>query len=94
MHTGVSLDDDLSRFQIIVKLPFLSLGDRRVKRKSEIDPDWYLNKMWLTVIQAAGRSTRNEKDESVTYILDKSTPYFLNKWRSNLPKDFLSRLDE
>jgi Rad3-related DNA helicase len=50
MHTGVDLYDDLSRFQIIVKLPFLSLGDGRIKIKSDLDGDWYINQMFLTGI--------------------------------------------
>jgi hypothetical protein len=35
LTTGIDLKDDLSRFQIIVKLPFMSLSDPRVKKKIE-----------------------------------------------------------
>ena len=31
---GIDLVDDLSRFQIIVKVPYASLGDKHVKKKS------------------------------------------------------------
>ncbi len=92
MHTGVDLYDDLSRWQIIVKLPFLSLGDPRIKLKSNLNSSWYRNKMWCDVMQASGRSTRSEEDYSTTYILDSSLLYFLQKDINNLPDWFLERL--
>jgi ATP-dependent DNA helicase DinG len=33
LHTGLDLKDDLSRFQIIVKLPYPDLGDRWINEK-------------------------------------------------------------
>jgi len=92
LNTGTDLKDDLSRFQIIVKMPFLSLADKRVKKKSEIDNNWYICDMLRTLIQASGRSTRSEEDYSVTYVLDSSFPYWINKYRSWLPKQFLERI--
>ncbi len=91
MMEGVDLYDDLSMFQIILKMPWASLGDPRVKRKSELDPDWYTNQVWLHIMQACGRSTRSEADSSVTYILDKSYPFFYDKWKHRLPNWFKAR---
>jgi Rad3-related DNA helicase len=92
MHTGVDLYDDLSRFQIIVKLPFLSLGDTRVKMKSDLDSDWYLNQMFLTLLQSSGRSIRSEKDWADTYILDSSFKYFYDRYKKQLPTWFKNRV--
>jgi Rad3-related DNA helicase len=92
MHTGVDLYDDLSRFQIIVKLPFLSLGDGRIKIKSDLDGDWYINQMFLTVLQSSGRSIRSENDWAETYILDASFKYFFDRYKKNLPKWFKDRV--
>ena len=92
MMEGVDLVDDLSLFQVILKMPWASLADPRVKRKSELDPDWYTNKVWVHVMQASGRSTRHEEDESITYILDASFPFFYDKWKHRLPKWFKARL--
>lgn len=92
MMEGVDLYDDLSEFQIIVKLPWSSLGDVRIKTKSQLDPDWYANAMWLNILQASGRSTRHEKDTSVTYILDEKFVYFYNQWKHKLPGWFKKRL--
>ena len=66
---GVDLKDDLSRWQIVVKLPFASLGDIRVKTKAK-QGNWYQNDMLMKLVQACGRSTRSEADWSRTYILD------------------------
>jgi len=92
MMEGVDLYDDLSVFQIILKFPWASLMDPLVKKKSEIDREWYVNKTWVHIMQASGRSTRHESDESVTYLLDASFPYFYSQWKHNLPKWFTDRL--
>lgn len=92
MMEGVDLVDDLSRFQVIVKLPWPYLGDLRVRAKSKLDDEWYANKMWVAVMQAAGRSTRHVNDSSVTYILDKKFEHFYRLWERKLPDWFKSRL--
>lgn len=92
MGTGISLDDELARFQIIIKLPFLSLGDPRVKRKMQISNSWYRNKMWQEVMQMSGRATRSDDDYCITYILDESMEYFYQMDRKRLPNWFKDRL--
>lgn len=92
MMTGVDLKDDLSAFQIIVKMPWGNLGDARIKRKQTIDSDWYANNCWRNLIQACGRSTRHDKDTSVTYVLDANFNFFYSKWERNLPGHFIKRL--
>ncbi len=67
---GIDLKDDLARFNIIMKMPFLSLGDPLVKRKAEEFPEWYALQAALALIQAIGRSVRSPSDWAVTYILD------------------------
>ena len=92
LSTGTDLKDDLSRFQIIVKMPFMSLADKRVKQKSEINSDWYVCEMLRTLIQASGRSTRSENDYAITYILDSSFSYWINQYQAWLPESFLKRI--
>ncbi len=92
MMEGVDLHDDLSKFQVIIKLPWPNLGDLRVKVKSDLDGNWYKNKMWLSVLQASGRSTRHENDSSVTYILDAKFKYFYDEWKRFLPAWFKDRV--
>lgn len=94
LNEGVDLKDDLSRFQIIVKVPFLSLSDSRTKAKRDLDTKWYLAETFKKFVQQCGRSTRNSKDFSITYVLDNKFLYWFgvakkNKWFS---KNFISRI--
>lgn len=92
MTTGVDLKDDLARWQIVVKMPFGSLTDERIKKKSEIDPDWYACEALKTLVQACGRSTRSDEDYSTTYILDSSFKFFVKKYQKWLSTYFLNRI--
>lgn len=92
LTTGADLKDDLSRFQIIVKLPWPSLADKRVQKKIELNENWYAAEMFRTLVQACGRSTRSEDDWSVTYVLDSSFFYWVNKFRKWFSKQFLKRI--
>ncbi len=91
LDTGVSLDDDLGRFQIIVKAPFLPLGSKRIKKMFDKNPNYYSMKMLDTLIQMCGRCTRSKKDYSVTYILDGTIVKAIVNNKNNLPKYFLDR---
>ena len=90
--TGTDLHDDLSRFQIIMKLPFLSLADPRVKKKANMNNDWYNIEMLRALIQSCGRSTRSEDDYSDTYILDASFLTYIKRYQRLLPQSFLQRI--
>ena len=89
---GVDLKDELARFQILVKLPFLPLSSKRIKKLFEQDSAWYENKMLNAVVQAAGRATRSKDDHSVTYILDATFVNVITRTKSKLPKYFLDRI--
>lgn len=89
---GLDLKGDLGKWQIIVKLPYPSLANKRVKMLFDKDPDWYKMKMFITLIQAAGRCTRTKEDESVTYILDGLSGKVIVQNKDILPKHFLARI--
>lgn len=91
---GADLYDDLSRFQIVVKMPFLSLGDKRVALKSKLYPEWYTAQTWMRLIQACGRSIRSETDTADTYILDKAFAWQFQQALNSriLPKQFVRRI--
>lgn len=91
MHTGVDLRGDLSRFQIMTKLPWPSLGDPRIAKKAE-DRRWYANEMVKKLVQASGRSTRDFDDHSVTYILDAGFTTAWRQWHSIMPDWFKERV--
>jgi Rad3-related DNA helicase len=72
IYEGIDLSGDLSRFQIMVKAPFPSLGDKRLKyimdNYSSIFEILTIQKM----VQGCGRSVRSKDDYAVTYILDQN----------------------
>ncbi len=69
---GVSFDNELSRFQIIAKVPYPSLGSQKNKLRQKNNPDWYAWKTCCSLIQMAGRSCRSNIDYADTIIIDSS----------------------
>jgi len=70
MTEGVDLKDELSRFQIICKIPFPYLGDPIIRKKME-KWSWYYNyETIISFVQSLGRSIRNQSDFADSYILD------------------------
>lgn len=88
---GIDLKDDLARFQIIVKLPYLPLSSKRIKKLFDHDKGWYIDKMLNSLIQACGRATRSKNDYSTTYILDGNIVDVIKKYKEKLPKYFIDR---
>jgi Rad3-related DNA helicase len=86
LSEGIDLKDDLSRFQIICKMPYPYLGDKLVKKRMNKNKHWYPYQTAKTIVQSVGRSIRNETDHAVTYILDENWDYFY-KQNSNLFPD-------
>ena len=92
LHTGLDLKEDLSRFQIITKVPYPNKSDRWINAKRNKVPDWYYWQTGLKLIQAYGRSVRSKDDWARTYILDSAFEYFLRKNREILPGWFLNAI--
>lgn len=88
LHLGVDLKDDFSRFQIIVKVPYPDLTDKRIGKMKERDPKWYTWNTVLRLVQAYGRSVRSREDYATTYILDSSISYLLKNAQDLVPKWF------
>lgn len=92
MTHGVDLKGDLGRFQVIAKIPYLSLQSKRIKLLSKRDFRWYSNRMLSNLIQACGRCTRSDTDEVETYIVDGAIDKALKMNKSKIPKYFLERI--
>ena len=94
LYQGVDLKDDLARFQVIVKVPYSDLSDKRTQVKMQRERGWYDWQTALRLVQTYGRSVRSETDHAVTYILDSNFPSFVNSHRELFPKYFLDALSE
>lgn len=88
MMEGVDLADDASRFQVLCKVPFPYLGDKVIKKRKARDNRWYPFQTVKSIIQAFGRSIRNENDHATSYILDSDWDYFYKCNRELFPEDF------
>jgi ATP-dependent DNA helicase DinG len=88
LYLGVDLKDNLSRFQIIVKVPYADLTDRKISVMKQRDPNWYTWNAILKLVQAYGRSIRSKEDFANTYILDSSITFLLKQAKEMSPKWF------
>jgi ATP-dependent DNA helicase DinG len=88
LHLGVDLKDDLSRFQVIVKVPYPDLTDKKIAAKKDRDPKWYTWNTVLRLVQAYGRSIRSSDDYATTYVLDSSVSYLLKNAHDLMPQWF------
>ena len=91
MSRGVSLDDEMGRFQVICKAPFLPLGSKRIARMFKESPKRYTMKCLDTLIQMSGRCTRSVDDHSITYIIDGTAVNAILRASRTLPKHFTNR---
>lgn len=94
MQEGVDLKDDLSRFQIICKIPYPYLGDKIVKKRMHRWPWWYPLQTTKTIVQSLGRSIRSQNDHAVSYILDADWNRFYNSNIELFPEGFRKSLSK
>jgi Rad3-related DNA helicase len=95
MHEGLDLVGDLSRVQIICKVPWPNFYDnKQLARRVELDRRYLV---WLTalkLIQSSGRSVRSETDWAHTYVLDGAFESFIKDAGSMIPKWFLEAIQD
>ena len=86
IYEGLDFADDLSRYQIIVKCPYPSLGEKRMAHIADKYPEVYKIMTLMKIVQGIGRSVRNKDDFAVTFILDQNAEFLfkspLNVWRN------------
>jgi len=92
LHLGLDLKDDLSRFQIITKVPYPSLGDRWIDEKRKRSEQWYSWQTGLRLAQAYGRSVRSKDDWAATYVLDANFAYFITRNKTIMPQWFIDAI--
>jgi ATP-dependent DNA helicase DinG len=92
MTQGVDLRDELCRFSILTKVPWLPTNDPVVKARMDLHREWYTYKTAMTVVQAPGRGVRSMEDYAVTYLVDPGFARFFNMAKGHLPKWFQESL--
>ena len=90
MHEGIDLKDDLSRFQIVCKVPFPNFYEnKQLAARKEADPAFYDWLVALKTCQCTGRSIRSKDDWAHTYIIDESFRWWYQRNKNMLPKWFI-----
>lgn len=92
IEEGVDLKGNLSRWQIIAKVPYGYLGDPLVKLRSERYPSSYARTAILRIVQACGRSVRGIDDWAHSYILDSGFESLLTRNSELFPEWFKEAL--
>lgn len=86
IYEGLDFADDYSRYQIIVKAPYPSLGEKRMKHIAEKYPEVYRIITLKKIVQGIGRSCRNSEDWCLTFVLDANIEQLfnsrLNVWKN------------
>lgn len=86
IYEGLDFPGDESRYQILVKCPYASLGDKRIEHIAHNYPDIYKILALKKMIQGLGRSVRNKDDYAISFILDQNAEQLfkspLNVWRN------------
>lgn len=93
---GIDLAGDVSRYQVICKMPFGSLGDRRIEHIRNMYPEIFTLLALQKVVQGAGRSVRSMTDYATTYCLDshikRSWQSYQNEWKDEFSTSYMSEL--
>jgi len=69
-YANQGYDNEHIRFVIIVKLPFLSLGDTKVRLRMNQSEEWYQTYTVRMLLQMYGRAMRSKDDWGHVYIID------------------------
>lgn len=88
LYEGIDLPGDLGRWQVVAKVPWLSLADPAVKYKADSDRGWYDWETLKVIIQASGRVCRTPQDHGLTYIVDGSIIPLYERNKKQLPEWF------
>jgi Rad3-related DNA helicase len=88
MIEGISLDDELARFQIILKINYPNLTSAKIKARQKMKPEWYNWRACVSTVQATGRGVRSDEDYCDTFILDSNFSDLLKYNSHILPRYF------
>ena len=86
---------DVCTAQVLFKVPYPDIGDRRVARRLEKhDWQWYNLETLKTVVQAYGRAVRSPEDIARFYVIDLSFLDLIRKGKKYLPEWFSEALPD
>jgi Rad3-related DNA helicase len=94
LYQGIDLKDDLSRFQVFLKIPYPSLASKINKMRMEKRRGWYEMMTIIDLIQGYGRSIRSDTDYADTLIFDSCLSDILVKAEHMIPSYYKSAIQK
>ncbi len=92
LDEGHDFNNDLCRFIVIPKIPFLDLSDDEVKKKKQkMGSAWYDGQAAMRLVQLVGRGMRHKNDFCKSYVFDKNL-LRLTRNPDLFPKDVLDSI--
>lgn len=86
---------DLCEAQVLFKVPYMYIKDRRVERRLEKrEWRWYRLEALKQVIQSYGRAVRSPEDKAKFYVIDEAFIDLLKNTRRDMPPWFTEALPE
>ena len=83
---GVDFKGDRARFQMILRVPYPSIGDKFIKSMMQDNFSWYNRRALIVFGQQIGRINRSDEDHGVTILVDSRFPKFVSSNKKRLPK--------
>lgn len=78
---------EICEAQVLFKVPFLDIKDKRVARRLEKrNWSWYYNETLKTTIQAYGRAVRTPEDIARFYVIDLSFVDLVRRCKKDVPR--------
>jgi Rad3-related DNA helicase len=94
MEEALDLHDDLCRWQVLCKAPYLNTSDSRVQHRLDAGAwDWYNRMALRRIIQACGRVVRSADDHGATYLADASIGGLFERSQQVMPAWFRDQVD-
>ena len=78
---GIDLPGDECRVNIIAKVPYPDMGDKKTRARVAERPSWLDHITSIRIVQAAGRGVRSDDDWCITWIVDAQAKSFFNRAR-------------
>jgi len=92
---GQDWKGEICSAQVIFKIPFPDVKDRRVARRLEFKNwRWYRMEALKETIQAYGRAVRTPSESKPTYVVDLSFLDLIRNMKKSLPDWFVEALPE
>lgn len=82
---GVDFKDDRARFQIVIRVPYMSTGSAFVEDKVKNDFPWYNYQALIVFGQQIGRINRSDNDYGATFLVDDRFNKFISRNAKALP---------